>query len=84
MTKCDERVAHALVTDIRLGGDIDGWDVAERCRSADPMLPVIYVTGYSFPQHRPVAGSRVFYKPYNADKMIAALNDLLGPRTSIA
>jgi hypothetical protein len=67
-----------------LGGEIDGWDIAEHCRNADPTLPVIYVTGYSFPQHRPVAGSRLFYKPYNAETMIAALNDLLGPRIATA
>jgi CheY-like chemotaxis protein len=31
-----------LVTDIRLPGEIDGWQIAERCREHDPKLPVVY------------------------------------------
>jgi CheY-like chemotaxis protein len=31
----------ALFTDIRLPGQIDGWDIAEHCRDAAPKLPVV-------------------------------------------
>ena len=41
---CKRRVADVLVTDIRLPGRIDGWQIAERCREHDPGLPVIYAT----------------------------------------
>jgi ferritin-like metal-binding protein YciE len=41
---CKQRVADVLVTDIRLPGRIDGWQIAERCREHDPELPVIYAT----------------------------------------
>jgi DNA-binding NtrC family response regulator len=54
MDRCSDRVADALFTDIRLPGDIDGWTIAEHCRSVDPKLPVIYATGYSHVRHRPV------------------------------
>jgi CheY-like chemotaxis protein len=43
--KCQERLA-ALFTDIRLPGQLGGWDIAEHCRNADPKLPVVYATGY--------------------------------------
>src|SRR5690348_580888 len=33
-----------LVTDIRLGGPIDGWDVAEAMRQKHADLPVIYIS----------------------------------------
>ena len=44
---CKRRVADVLVTDIRLPGRIDGWQIAERCREHDPGLPVIYATVFS-------------------------------------
>ena len=44
---CGRQVADVLVTDVRLPGGIDGWQIAERCREHDPALPVIYATGYS-------------------------------------
>jgi CheY-like chemotaxis protein len=49
--------ADVLLTDIQLPGEIDGWLIAERCREHDPGLPVIYATGYSPVQARPVPGS---------------------------
>ena len=53
MSVCRERVADALVTDIMLGGKIDGWDIAEHCRSSDPTLPV---TSTSRDTHSPGIG----------------------------
>ncbi|HWF09641.1 MAG TPA: response regulator, partial [Bryobacteraceae bacterium] len=57
LTWCRQRVADVLVTDIRLPGKIDGWQIAECCREQDPFLPVIYATGYSPVEARPVLGS---------------------------
>ncbi|WP_375167003.1 MULTISPECIES: hypothetical protein [unclassified Bradyrhizobium] len=34
-----------LVTDVRLPGQLDGWQIAERCREHDPELPVILRNG---------------------------------------
>lgn len=34
-----------LVTDIRLSGSMDGWEVAHFARRLAPAMPVIYVTG---------------------------------------
>ena len=35
----------ALVTDINLLGERDGWEVAQRVREINPTMPVIYMTG---------------------------------------
>jgi CheY-like chemotaxis protein len=78
LKKCKERVADALFTDIRLPGKIDGWTIAEHCRDADPSLPVVYATGYSHVEHRPVPGSRFFHKPYSLHRVVDTISDLLG------
>ena len=38
-------IYNALLTDVRLGDGVDGWEVARRIRQKEPSLPVIYVTG---------------------------------------
>jgi CheY-like chemotaxis protein len=67
---CKRHVADVLVTDVRLPGNIDGWQIAERCRESDPELPVIYATGYSPAAPRPVPGSRILKKPYLPDEIV--------------
>jgi CheY-like chemotaxis protein len=84
LERCQERVADALFTDIRLPGSVDGWDIAEHCRKVDPKLPVVYATGYSHATHRLVPGSRFFQKPYRLDRVIAEVCELLGDRPAIA
>ena len=66
LDRCEHRRADVLLTDIMLSGTFDGWDLAEQCRRADPNLKVIYTTGYSLREQRPVRGSRLVEKPYPA------------------
>ena len=69
-----------LLTDIRLPGKIDGWDIAERARARLPALPVIYVTGYSAVEPRRVEGSLLFLKPCRSSKLLDAAQSLgVGP-----
>ena len=35
----------ALVTDIGLRGQIDGWEVAQQAREIDPAFPIVYMSG---------------------------------------
>jgi CheY-like chemotaxis protein len=77
---CRRLVADALVTDVRLPGKVDGWQIAERCREHDPDLPVIYATGYSPVQPRPVPGSRFLQKPYNPDQIVQAVRQMTNGR----
>lgn len=67
----------ALVTDIRLPGKLDGWELAERFRELKPSAPVIYVTGYSDAEPRPVSNSALLRKPYRLADVIAELKRLL-------
>ncbi len=62
---CGRRVVDVLITDVKLPGSVDGWQIAERCREHDPGLPVIYATGFSPVVARPVRGSLTLqaYRP---------------------
>jgi CheY-like chemotaxis protein len=40
----------ALVTDVGLGGNLIGWDVAKRISEKEPAFPVIYVTAHGADQ----------------------------------
>jgi CheY-like chemotaxis protein len=70
---CGRQVADVLFTDIRLPGIINGWDIAERCRNANPRLRVIYTTGFSSSQPRPVPGSTLIHKPYTPEELVRAI-----------
>ena len=65
-----------VFTDIRLGGDLNGWDVGEGFRAASPGMPIIYASGLSISPAREVAGSVFFDKPYNPARIISACRTL--------
>ena len=67
----------ALLTDLRLPGVVDGWDIAERARRVRPDLPVIYASAYSYVTPRQVEGSVMLDKPYPPEALLDALNTLL-------
>lgn len=66
----------ALITDIRMPGDWDGWELARQARALRPQLGVIYVSGYSEAQHQPVEGGVYLKKPYRFDDIRAALDQV--------
>jgi DNA-binding response OmpR family regulator len=76
---CRQQLADVLVTDIRLPGRIDGWQIAEHCREHDPKLPVIYVTGFSPVEARPVSDSLTLHKPYHPDRIVEAVRTMARP-----
>jgi DNA-binding response OmpR family regulator len=67
------RVVDLLITDVKLPGSVDGWQIAERCREHDPGLPVIYATGFSPVAPRPVPGSLMLQKPYRPEDIVGAV-----------
>lgn len=67
----------ALLTDIRLPGQVDGWDVAEAARRLRPDLPVVYASAYSHVTPRQVPGSVILDKPYKPEDLLGALDGLL-------
>ena len=76
VAKCKDRIADALFTDIRLPGNINGWDIAEFCREQDPNLPVVYATRFSPLPSRLVPGARLFQKPYRMQAVIDSIRQL--------
>jgi CheY-like chemotaxis protein len=70
---CGRQAADVLITDVKLPGGIDGWQIAERCREHDPALPVIYATGFSPVAPRPVPGSLTLQKPYRPEDIVRAV-----------
>jgi DNA-binding NtrC family response regulator len=79
---CKRQIADVLITDIRLPGEVDGWQIAERCREHDPELQVIYATGFSPVEARPVPGSLTLQKPYQPDRIVEAVRQMGKERRS--
>ena len=78
LDRCEHRRADVLLTDIMLSGTFDGWELAEQCRRADPNLKVIYTTGYSLREQRPVPDSRLVEKPYRPTELVEIISGLAG------
>lgn len=69
----------ALVTDIRLPGYFDGWQVARQARGLNPDLPVLYVTGHAADEWSAygVSNSMLLEKPFVLRHILFALQNLL-------
>jgi CheY-like chemotaxis protein len=69
----------ALVTDINLRGQIDGWQVAKRAREIDPQFPVVYMTGASADDwgSKGVPNSILLNKPFALAQLVTAVSQLL-------
>ena len=67
-----------LVTDIDLGSDLNGWDLAARARELNPTIAIVYMTGGS--GHEWVAHgvpqSIVIEKPFATVEIVVALATL--------
>lgn len=69
----------ALVTDIRLEGETDGWELARRARELNPFLPIIYMSGDSAVDHssKGVPRSIMVQKPFAVGQIVTAISTLL-------
>jgi CheY-like chemotaxis protein len=69
----------SLVTDIRLGGGLDGWAVAQHARARKPDLPVVYMTGDSAHEwhSKGVPDSLLLQKPYASAQLVTAVSSLI-------
>jgi len=69
----------ALVTDIKLGSNATGWDVARHAREMKPDMPVVYMTGsegHEWPSLG-VPNSILVPKPFAASQVLTAVSQLL-------
>jgi DNA-binding response OmpR family regulator len=69
----------ALVTDVRLPGAVDGWELARRARSLAPQISVVYVTGDSEINWAAsgVPNSLLVAKPFAPAQVVTAIASLL-------
>jgi two-component system, OmpR family, response regulator len=65
-----------LVTDINLGGSLNGWDIGEAFRTANPAMSIIYASGNSVEPRRRVPDSLFFNKPYDPEAVLLACDKL--------
>jgi CheY-like chemotaxis protein len=69
----------AIVTDINLSGQIDGWEVAQRAREIDPAFPIVYMSGKQVDDwaSKGVPNSVILAKPFAPAQLVTALAQLL-------
>jgi DNA-binding NtrC family response regulator len=70
----------AVVTDIRMPGQLSGWDVAYRARDLEPQMPVIYCSGDKAVDWsaRGVPGSVMLRKPFSLDQLATMVAKMIG------
>jgi CheY-like chemotaxis protein len=76
-----ERDISAVVTDLRMPGQIDGLDLVAWLRQHRPATPVIIATGYPTDLHKQVKDPTIIAvvsKPYRASDILNLLEDLEG------
>ena len=74
-----DRTPAGLITDIRIGDGINGWDVARHARELAPSFPVVYMTGDSASDwaSQGVPNSSILQKPFASAQLVTAISHLL-------
>jgi CheY-like chemotaxis protein len=77
----------AIVTDLIMPGET-GIETIKKLRALDPAVPIVAVSGFGWDETSPlirdaiVAGAnRTFGKPFRADELVRALNELIVPQS---
>ena len=65
-----------LLTDIRMPGRINGWDLAEMARGRHPKLQVIYTSAFAPQQGSEIEGSLFLAKPFRIGEILNAIEEL--------
>jgi acyl-homoserine lactone synthase len=65
-----------LLTDIRMPGRINGWDLAAMARDRHPKMPVIYMSAFAPQQDSGIEGSLFIAKPYRIRAVLNAIEEL--------
>lgn len=75
----DKNGIRAVVTDINIGGKIDGWEVARTAREIDPAMPIAYMTGTRSEEwaSKGVPNSLLLAKPFAPAQIVTAISQLL-------
>lgn len=81
LAKLNDRSARfaGLITDVDLGAEPDGWEVARHAREIRPDIPVVYTTGHGgadWPVYG-VPNSVLMQKPYAPAQLLTAISTLI-------
>lgn len=78
LDQCAKKLS-GLVTDVNLGSEITGWDIARRARELRPDLPIVYTSGYSSADWNVlgVPHSALVPKPYAPAQIVTAISALI-------
>jgi DNA-binding response OmpR family regulator len=81
-----KRKYRALVTDIDLGGGLDGWAIAQQAREIDPGFPIVYMSGAHVEDwaSKGVPNSIMLAKPFAPAQLVTAVSNLLNAGTPTA
>jgi DNA-binding response OmpR family regulator len=73
----------ALVTDIKVQGKMDGWEVAQHAREIEPGFPIVYMSGDSAADwtSKGVPNSIMLAKPFAPAQLVTAVSNLLNSGT---
>jgi CheY-like chemotaxis protein len=72
----EQEFFEVLVTDIRMPGSLDGWELARTARDRWPEIKVVYLSGYSPEVQQPVPGGRFLKKPCRLEDLLRVLEEL--------
>lgn len=75
----------AVITDVRMPGEANGWAVGRRARELAPSIPVIYMTGDSAAEWAAngVPNSVLLQKPFADAQLVIAVANLLNQDNAI-
>jgi CheY-like chemotaxis protein len=73
----------AVVTDINLKGEMDGWEVAQHAREIEPEFPIVYMSGAAAGDwtSKGVPNSVRLSKPFAPAQLLTAVANLLNSGT---
>jgi DNA-binding response OmpR family regulator len=73
----------ALITDIKVQGKMDGWEVAQHAREIEPDFPIVYMSGDSAADwtSKGVPKSIMLAKPFAPAQLVTAVATLLNIST---
>lgn len=68
-----DKAFDVLFTDIRMPGELDGWQLADEARELIPTLKIIFATGLNDDADWKRPEDRMLAKPYRKDELLQAL-----------
>ena len=72
----DDRGFDLLFTDIRMPGQIDGWQLADEAKRLIPGLKVLYASGLDDGEGRVGEGEKLIGKPYRREALLDCIAEI--------